>query len=140
MKGRLRCGLDTCHVLGDPSCSPEEQGCLLAKQKPSVPPLTSALEAAMASLPLCPGSSLCSRPVLAPSVSTMSLDLPQHKSRLLCCWNQVTKTRCLLGSRASEPERPFQQDTKEAAWACSCVREHSSSALSAQWAGSISVR
>lgn len=107
--GQVALWPSTCHVLGDPSCSPEEQGCLLAEQKP---PLTPALKVATASLPLCPGGSLWSRPVLAPSVSTMSLNLPQRKSCLLCCWNQVTRTRCLLGSCASEPERPFSTGHK----------------------------
>lgn len=91
-----------CHVRGDPSRSP---ACWLSRS-PRSPLELSAGSRHGLTAPL-PGRLLWSRPVLAPSVSTMSPDLPQRKSRLLCCWSQVTRTRCLLGSRASEPERPF---------------------------------
>lgn len=96
-----------CRVLGDPSRSPE-QGCLRAEQKPSESSSHPSAGSRHGLTSPLPGS----RPILAPRVSTMSLDLPQRKSRLLCCWNQVTRATCLLGSCASEPERPFSTGHK----------------------------
>lgn len=106
----VRWGLDACHSFGTLPALGRNTGCLGLSKGPGSPPFTPGF----GSSPAPHFSSALVEAVCGtdPSswflgVSIMSLDLPWHKSCLLCCWNQVTKTRCLLWLFISEPEKPF---------------------------------
>lgn len=74
-----------------PSCSPEEQGCLLAEQNPRSPSFTATGSRHGLPSPLLGwgGDSLWSRPVRAPCPHNEPRP-SQHQSHLLRSWNQVT--------------------------------------------------
>lgn len=102
--------------LWEPSALGRSTGCLGLSRGPRSPPVTPGFGSSPA--PHCSsalGEAVCGAD---PSswflgVSIMSLDPPWHKSCLLCGCNQVTKTRCLLWSFISEPEKPFFNRTRK---------------------------